>query len=227
MKTRFHILFVSGFLLLAGLTACNLMNRDLILTQVSGSGNVVTETRSVSGFDGITITGAGKILIDQNGSEALSVTADDNLMQHITTEVRDGKLVIGFTPRVVFGRVTALTFNVSAKQMNSIQLDGAAVVEGKNIAAENFSAKLNGAGAITLAGKVTAQEALLDGVGSYNAAELASQRAQVTQNGTGRAVVRVSDKLDAVISGVGSIEYIGNPQVTKTVSGLGVVRQAQ
>jgi hypothetical protein len=62
-------------------------------------------------------------------------------------------------------------------------------------------------------------------VGTYNAAELSSQRAQVTNNGTGAVVVRVSDKLDAIINGVGSIEYIGDPQVTKKVSGIGTVRQ--
>ena len=41
----------------------------------------------------------------------------------------------------------------------------------------------------------------------------------------GAAVVRVSHKLDASVNGLGSIEYIGNPQVTKSVSGPGTVRQ--
>ena len=86
---------------------------------------------------------------------------------------------------------------------------------------------LNGAGAITLSGKATTQDVVLDGVGADNGAELASQRARVTHNGTGAIVVRVSDKLDATVNGVGGIEYIGNPQVTKNVSGIGAVRQRQ
>lgn len=225
MKTYASKFIISGFLLVAILTACGVNLGSGNLTPVSGSGNVVTETRNVSGFDGVTITGAGNVLIDQSGTESLTLTTDDNLLQYIKTEVRGGKLVIEFTRGVVFGKVQELTFKVGAKNLNSLQVDGAANVDGKNIATENLSVKLNGAGAITLSGKATAQDVALDGVGAYNGAELASQRAKVAQNGAGSAVVRVSDKLDAIISGLGSIEYIGNPQVTKNVSGVGTVQQ--
>lgn len=227
MKTQSLKLIVGGILLLAVLTACGINLGSGALTRVSGSGNVVSETRNVSGFDGVTVTGAGNILIDQNGTESLTITTDDNLLQYIKTEVRGGKLVLEFTPGVMFDRVKELAFKISAKNLNSIRVDGAANVQGKNIGSENLSVKLNGAGAITLSGKATAQDVVLDGAGAYNGADLASQTAKVTHNGVGGAVVRVSDKLDAVVSGLGGIEYIGNPQVTKTVSGLGGVRQRQ
>ena len=223
MKTNGFKLCVVGFLLIAALTACGIYPGSR--TSVGGSGNVVTETRTVSGFDGVTITGAGNILIDQNGVESLSITTDDNLLQYIKTEVRGGKLVIEFTRGVLFGTFKDLTFKVSAKNLNSIQVDGAANVEGKNIATENLSVKLTGTGAITLSGKATEQQVVLDGVGTYNGAGLASQRAQVTHSGTGGAVVRATDQLNVTLSGLGGIEYIGNPQVTKKISGLGTVRQ--
>lgn len=228
MKTYGLVLTVGGFLLLAALTACgfNLGSGNIgPLTRVSGSGNVVTETRNVSGFDGLTVTGAGTILIDQNGTESLTITTDDNLLQYITTNVRDGKLVLEFTSGLMFDRVTDLTFKVGVKNLSSVDVEGAARVEGKNIATENLSVKLNGAGVITLSGRATAQDIVLRGLGTYNGAELASQRAQVTHDGAGNVVVRVSDKLDATVNGVGRVEYIGNPQVTKKVSGIGVVRQ--
>src|SRR5512139_1683147 len=164
-------------------------------------------------------------MIDQTGTESLTITTDDNLLQYITTEIRDGKLVIEFKRGVLFDKVKDLTFKVGAKNLNSLQVDGAANVQGKNIATENLSVMLNGAGAITLSGKATEQNVVLDGVGAYNGAELISQRAQVTDNGAGAAVVRVSDQLEAIVNGLGSIEYIGNPQVTQKVSGIGTVRQ--
>jgi hypothetical protein len=37
--------------------------------------------------------------------------------------------------------------------------------------------------------------------------------------------VKVSDTLDARVSGAGTVFYIGNPQVTKEVSGVGTVKQ--
>ena len=227
MKTNVLKLIVSGFLLSAVLTACGIGGSGNLgpLELVSGSGNVVSETRNVSGFDGVTVHGAGNVVIDQTGTESLTITTDDNLLQYITTEIRDGKLVIEFKRGVLFDKVKDLTFKVGAKNLNSLQVDGAANVQGKNIATENLSVMLNGAGAITLSGKATEQNVVLDGVGAYNGAELISQRAQVTDNGTGAAVVRVSDQLEAIVNGLGSIEYIGNPQVTQRVSGIGTVRQ--
>ncbi len=221
MKTNVLKLIVSGFLLSAVLTACGISP----LTRISGSGNVVSETREVSGFDGVTVTGAGNVVIDQTGAESLTITTDDNLLQYITTEVRDGQLVIEFKRGVLFDPVKELTFKVGAKNLNSVQVDGAATVQGQNIATEKLSVRLNGAGVITLSGTATEQNVVLDGVGAYNGAGLISRRAQVTDNGAGTAVVRVSDRLEASVNGLGSIEYIGNPQVTQQVSGIGTVRQ--
>ena len=39
------------------------------------------------------------------------------------------------------------------------------------------------------------------------------------------AVVKVSRELNADISGIGSVEYIGSPQVTQEVSGVGSIKQ--
>lgn len=226
MKINVLKLIASGFVLIAVLTACGInLGKIGSVTRVSGSGNVKTETRNVSGFNGVTVTGAGNILIDQNGTESLTVTTDDNLLQYVKTDVRGGKLVLDFTPGLMFDKVKDLTFQIGMKNLNSLQVDGAARIQGKNIATDNLSVKLNGAGAITLSGKATELDVVIDGVGAYDGAELATQRAKVTHNGTGGAVVRVSDKLEASVSGLGGIEYIGNPQVTKSVGGLGTVRQ--
>lgn len=228
MKANVLKFIVSGFILVALVTACrtDIGSGNLgPLTRVSGSGKVVTETRNVSGFTGVTITGAGHVLVDQTGVESLTITTDDNLLQYITTEVRGSMLFIDFKPRVLFDKVQDLTFKIGAKNLSSVKADGAANIEGKDIATENLSVRLNGAGAITLSGNATEQDVALEGAGGYNGAELYSRRAKVTHNGVGSAVVRVSDRLDATVNGMGSIEYIGNPQVTKSVSGIGAVRQ--
>jgi hypothetical protein len=41
----------------------------------------------------------------------------------------------------------------------------------------------------------------------------------------GSAVVDVSEQLDTDLSGVGSIEYVGSPQVQKSGRGLGSVKK--
>ena len=95
MKAKMFKLSTLGLLAVALLTACRFNPLDTIgATRVTGSGKVVNETRNVSGFDGLIIVGAGKINIDRTGTESLSITTDDNLLQYIDTQVRGGKLVI-------------------------------------------------------------------------------------------------------------------------------------
>ncbi|WP_455389528.1 GIN domain-containing protein, partial [Petrachloros mirabilis] len=65
----------------------------------------------------------------------------------------------------------------------------------------------------------------LEGAGAYNSESLECNRATVTNNGAGAAIVRVSDELNATINGMGFIEYIGNPKVTRSVHGIGLVSQ--
>ena len=78
---------------------------------------------------------------------------------------------------------------------------------------------------MTLAGTVDAQAVTISGTGDYNGEDLQSTTAEVTLDGAGNAVLRVSDRLDATVSGVGSVEYIGDPHVTKDINGVGSVEQ--
>ena len=226
MKAKMFNLGVLGLLAVALLTACRGTPFDLGgSTHVTGSGKVVNETRNVSGFDGLIIEGAGKINIDHAGTESLSITTDDNLLQYITTQVRGGKLVIEFKPKTLVDKFSDLSFNLTVKDLNSLQVTGAARIDAKNLQGDQMAVSIDGAGAISLAGKVDQLTVSLKGVGAFNSENLQAKRATVTNDGTGAVVVRVSDSLNATLSGVGSIEYIGNPQVTKNISGLGTVRQ--
>lgn len=64
-----------------------------------------------------------------------------------------------------------------------------------------------------------------DGVGRIEAKGIQGKRLAVVMEGVGSAVVNVSEQLEADISGVGAIEYVGSPQVRKSGKGLGQVKQ--
>lgn len=47
----------------------------------------------------------------------------------------------------------------------------------------------------------------------------------VTISGTGNVKVNASEQLDAVVSGVGTVTYAGNPPIVhSTISGVGAIR---
>jgi len=226
MRTKTIFKMILLVMLAVSLAACNGVLGQVGGSEiVPGSGNVVTETREVSGFTAVTLQGFGKVIIDQNGSELLTITADDNFLPYLKTAVRGDTLYISATDRVAFTDVTEMTFHVSAAALSAVELSGAGSMEISSLDTENWQVKLPGAGSITVAGQTNKQTVELSGAGSYNAAELASQQATITSSGAGSAVVQVSDTLDVTIDGLGSVEYIGNPTVTQEINGVGSVRQ--
>jgi hypothetical protein len=65
-----------------------------------GSGHLVTESRQVSGFDSVLLSGAGELILDQTGVESLTITAEDNIIGELTSDVVGGQLILGTRPGV-------------------------------------------------------------------------------------------------------------------------------
>jgi len=220
---------------------------------VRGSGDIFVDDREVSGFDKISVEGAGRIIITQGNTESLTLETDDNLVQYIKTEVVGDTLEIGFVDEVVFssgrGR-TALDptdgfiFRIGVIDLQAITVSGAADIEIEKIKTDRFDITFSGAGQVSiddldatdlnvlvsgagdllLAGRVENQVVRLNGFGRYQAYDLESQEASVTISGAGGAEVWVLDQLDVTISGAGDVKYYGNPSVDPDISGVGRIQ---
>src|SRR6185295_3610097 len=59
-----------------------------------GSGNVISQTREVSGFDAINVSYPAEVLIKQGSAESLKIEAEDNLLPNLKTQVKNGTLEI-------------------------------------------------------------------------------------------------------------------------------------
>ncbi|MEM7019192.1 MAG: head GIN domain-containing protein [Pseudomonadota bacterium] len=119
------------------------------------------------------------------------------------------------------------SLQVSSMQGTNIatKLSGEGNINLAGIQGSDMSAKLSGVGSMTVAGQVDKLNLKLSGAGSYKGDGLQAREAKVKNSGVGSAVVNVTDLLDAKLSGVGSVEYIGSPEVQKSVSGIGSIKQ--
>jgi hypothetical protein len=91
------------------------------------------------------------------------------------------------------------------------------------LTAQLLDVRIAGSGQVALAGTVDTQTVEINGTGVYDATNLVSRVASVDVRATGQAVVNVSESLNAVVGGTGRVSYIGNPQVSQDVSGVGSV----
>jgi hypothetical protein len=199
---------------LACLTGCN-----VVTTGVPGSGTARTETRELPAFEEIEFRGLGTLEIEVGPQTPLEITADDNLLPLLITEVQGKRLII--RPKENIQPKVSPVFRVATPDLNKAACGGAGRVRVKNIKGESFDIVQSGAGAVELQGEVTRLTAVVSGVGAVTADKLAAKQASITISGAGSAVVNASDSLQAVISGAGSVEYLGDPQISKNISGVG------
>jgi hypothetical protein len=186
-------------------------------------GNVTSESRDVSGFDEVELQGGGNLSIRRTGSESLSVEAEKNVLAKIRTDVENNRLIIGPKPNTTIHTSEPIRYELTVKELNALKVSGAGNVDAEGISTDELAVTISGAGDVKIAGRAVSQEIAISGSGNYRAEGLESKEAQIGVGGSGSALVNVSGKLDAEVSGVGSVEYIGDPTVNEHVSGVGQV----
>jgi hypothetical protein len=209
---------------------------------VKGSGNVVAETRPVSQFDRVSVSGAGHLAIVQGDQESLTIETDDNLLPLIKSEVAGGLLKLG-PENVNLNPTRTIRYQLRLKDLRELHLSGALEAEAQSIKtdrlllaisgsgkiqvsgleASDLDARISGSGDIRLAGKVNCQTISISGSGNYRAGDCESQNTTVHVSGSGDATIWARGALEAHVSGSGDIGYFGSPQVNSHVSGSGSV----
>jgi hypothetical protein len=193
---------------------------------VRGSGNVITESRPVSGFSLVELAGVGDVIITQGDTESLTVEAEDNLMPYLISHVSGGRLILDKPDNVNLENTEPIIFHITLTDLREVVISGAGTIASENVTVDSLNAIVSGTGNITLAGNADQQTIDLSGSGNYQGRELLSREAVVTIGGTGNAVVNTTDTLNATISGTGFVQYLGSPQVIENVSGVGGVTPA-
>ncbi|MEJ2889549.1 GIN domain-containing protein [Actinomycetospora aeridis] len=190
----------------------------------AGSGNVQTQDRPVAPFDTIDFSAAGTVTIEQTGTDSLQVQADDNVLPMLTSQVDGTTLRLGAQPGVDPGRAT-VNYRITVRQLRGVVLSGAGSVTANGVDGADLSLANSGAGSITVSGRTEQLNVDLVGVGAVDTRGLVAQGADVSVGGAGTATVNAARTLDARITGVGNIVYLGNPAVTQNVSGFGTVQR--
>ncbi|MGD8475232.1 MAG: DUF2807 domain-containing protein [Anaerolineae bacterium] len=212
---------------------------------VVGSGNVIKESRPVSGFRAVELAGPGELFIQQGQEESLRVEAEDNLIQYFTSEVVDGTLKIGLRGRVGMNTKQTMRFYVTAKHLDTIIVSSLATVTAsaletaqltvrvgdggrvkiETLMADRLVVHVDGLSSLSIAsGEVGEQDLTVLG-GAYEAEGLQSARASARLAGLGSATVRVSEHLQVDIQEGGTVQYAGNPIIEQEISGLGQLKR--
>jgi len=172
--------------------------KDIEGLSVSGSGELVGETRIVAGNLDLNVSGSGnlKIEADASGDMEADVSGSGNL--------------------VVKGKCADFDSDVSGSGKVNLDL---------TISAEaDFG--ISGSGKIEAAGSASRVKASISGSGKVLAADLVTNSCYVRISGSGDVEINVKNEIDANITGSGTVSYRGTPtKINSHSSGSGSVRK--
>ena len=225
--------------------ASPLMLAGLAMHRGAHAAQTKTETRDVSGFDGVVFAAAGDLSIEQAPRESLTIEAEPEVLRKITSEVHGHKLTLGFGAGNVIARAP-IRFRLQVRELRALELrtsgsahlgaldtdrlslllSGSGDIDGERITANKLDVRLSGSGTVSLShGQVDRLRIEIGGSGTVDAAGLQSRDAQVSVDGSGDVRLTAADHLVVRIGGSGSVRYAGNPQLEQSITGAGTVER--
>ena len=244
MKKSSQLLIICAFLLSSAIQAQWKSNQ-----KVKGNGNVISEKRTTSEYERISVTGFFDVELVSGKEGNITIKGEENLLPHIKIEVVNQELKITTDKNKYISTSNGknIVITIPFESINQVSLTGSGNISTKNtITSDSFAAKLtgsgdlklnveaknieinlNGSGDIVLIGKTDNITSILNGSGDIKASAMKSTNAKVTVSGSGDTSVFCSESIYARVSGSGDIKYSGNPEKKDTkVNGSGDISKS-
>ncbi len=184
------------------------------------------EPRAISGVTSVEFLGPGTLVLEQTGDEeSVTVEAPANLLPLIRTDVAGGRLTVGMDAGTVPDNMGAIVYRVKVAELTELRAAGGGTVEAGGISGNTLTVENDGSTDIEMSGETGRLTLTLDGSGDFEGSGLRAETVTAELNGSGDAVVAVSDRLEADLSGSGGLEYLGDPDVEQSASGSGRVEE--
>lgn len=199
--------------------------------RIKGNGNVITKTRTVSDYDGISVGGSFDVILIKGKEGEITIKGEENIIPYIVTEVKGGTLKVRYKKNTNIRTTKTLTVTVPFKAIEKVSLGGSGNIRSESvikadelsvglggsgdikltIEANELSAKIGGSGNIKLEGNAKEFNASIAGSGSIKAYGVKASIANSNIAGSGNVRITVTDKIKAKVVGSGNIYYKGDP----------------
>lgn len=174
---------------------------------VQGSGNVITETRDVSGFERVEVCCGMQLVLTQGNQEQLTLEADDNVVPEIETIVRGETLTVRFRPDFrAFGIQTsrAIMVYLTMPTIRGVVISGGGSLETERIASDQVILTFSG-GSRGRVGTLETETAEFSASGGSQLTidHITTERLDVEASGGGGVTIEAGSaaELDATVSG--------------------------
>ena len=198
---------------------------------VEPSENIVKTKYPLDAFDKVESHVVGNIQLVQSNQSRVTLSAPENYVDLFSINSEHGKLDINFSKDNINIDARNITIIVYTPTLHKVKNSGAADVrldslttdeleidnsgvgafDLAQIRAREIEVKCSGVGSIKVSGKTEEAEYECSGVGSINAVDMKASHVDALVSGVGGIKCFASDFIKGRVTGVGSLEYAGNP----------------
>ncbi|MEM1257854.1 MAG: head GIN domain-containing protein [Bacteroidota bacterium] len=213
--------------------------------KIKGNGKVVTIERSVGDYESIASAGWFDVILVDGKEGTITLKGEENLLEYIETEVKNGKLTIKKEKGVNLKSSSwkgGIEVTIPIEEISSVSLAGSGdVISKTTIKTDDFRASLAGSGDVQLSVEVSSFDASLSGSGDMefdgsatnfkvsvagsgdvDAFGLTANFVEASVAGSADLNVTANQEIRARVSGSGDITYKGNPtKIDSKASGSG------
>lgn len=232
MKTRLPAFAAAAALVAVALTGCVPLGPER------------TSTPEIDDVTAVVLETGGDLTITE-GEPSLTIHAPAGILDRLTSDVRDGVLVLGRRAGFVPFGFGEIRYELTVESLESIEIKGsgdvdstvsgddlAIVIQGSGditvtgVDADEVDVRIQGAGDIQLSGDANSIAVEIAGSGGVDTDSLEVRDAVVSITGSGEVDLHVTETLDVAISGSGTVRHRGGATVESNISGSGDVESS-
>lgn len=200
---------------------------------VKGSGKVISEERSVTVFNKVYASSGINVFIEQGNSCSLKISADDNLIKYIHTEVSDSTLHVGLQEEIRLQNARPMDVYVKMEHIESLKTTSAAAIKVttsltvRNISlaansggeieieldAQQIKTSLSSGANIILKGQAELLKGELSSGANLKAPELKVKVCDIHLTSGANAYINVEDSISYAVSSGAALTCKGHPRV--------------
>lgn len=232
---KIHAVLMGAMLVLA-LSAC-VEEKDL--------GPIIEETFELNAFTELEAETLGEIRLIPSNEFKVVLRTHQVVRNDVRVSVSQGRLLLKYSaPSRQNQNIREFNYDVYVPHLNYIRLNDVANITGHegfatdrleiilddvgnitlyNLALDQIDVALNDVGDVKISGQTDIANYFLRDVGNIKAFDMTVRDCRAHLKGVGDIQLYATEKLHAIIQGVGNIEYKGQPSISTEVSGEGRV----
>jgi len=205
---------IAATIVFAGLAGCE-------SSRLTGDGPVQSETRKADAFTRIAVSGGIGVTVRTGPTPALEVSAQENILPVIATDVEGDTLRIRSTES--YSTSEGVEVAVTTPALVVISMSGGSQGRMEGLDAERLDIELSGGAGLTATGTATSVALNMTGGSRASLENLTATTITLDLSGGTTATVQASDRVSGSASGGSRVSVLGDPQLNVEVSGGGEV----